>query len=481
MNNMKNTRLTRVSTSILVALTSFNAMAEVEDTDLNQALNQSFATDSLNEAQEAFYEQSSTKLHTFLYIRDREEKNENGHFTPQIENQTLQLALDYKSGYFHDVLGVDIWVNSNLKLGTTTGMSEILYYDFECIQKELEQCEKSYSALSVAALKAKFGGELFKVAVRGGYTRLNMGTIRSGWGLNPHAYRGAEAKISMGNFHFGYAIADQFKNDWDKKFRNMTNTWHQNRFEPDSVSEDGTPYNSGLSIDYIHSLGASYDFENGVIDLGYGEGKEYRKNWQALAKYSFDLGGATLNTAAFYHGGKYIAGDVSGISNPENEYYVALGADLIVDAFEFRLGLSNTHAPNSSSYNFRLTPWGNSDNRNSMQATSQIEDYNVDGTKAIKLGVSYNFKNFGIPGLNAGISTNYGWNILSDIKAKGSARTYDGTMKSVDWNIRYEFQKGDLKGLNVRLFPARFRSKNTNYKADRNDMKLMFLYSYDLK
>lgn len=129
------------------------------------------------------------------------------------------MAWDYKSGYFKDTIGLDLWANTNLKLGDTTGISEILYYDHECegnSSYDGKGCEKSYAALTIAALKAKFGDEDVGLAVRGGYTRINIGTIRSSWGLNPHAYRGIEAKAHFGNLVLGYAIADEFKNDWQK-------------------------------------------------------------------------------------------------------------------------------------------------------------------------------------------------------------------------------------------------------------------------
>lgn len=54
-------------------------------------------------------------------------------------------------------------------------------------------------------------------------------------------------------------------------------------------------------------------------------------------------------------------------------------------------------------------------------------------------------------------------------------------MQSLDYNIRYKFMDGGLEGLNVKFYPAYLRSEDTNYKADRNDMKLLFSYSYTAK
>ena len=467
-------RLSVLSLSISCALMTFNAQAELNP---NIVENQSIAAVDLSDAaKQAFYEDSKLNLHTFLYIRDREERAPGADFKPQIENQTLQLAFDYRSGYFNDVIGFDLWGSTLLKVGDTFGQSEILLYDYDCNNDGVggDACEKTNTSLNIAALKMKLGDEELGFAARAGYTRINMGTIRSSWGLNPHSYRGVEGKFSMGNLHLGYAWADQFKNDWSDKFKDMTNAWHQ-----------GDPSMSkAKKIDYIHSIGAIYELDNGVIDLGYGQGKDYRDNCQALVKYGFDLGSnMKLNTAFFYQGGKYIEGEVSKVQDAEVESYISLGADLKTGDFNFRFAYSQTDASSDpgGAYNFRLTPWANSDNRNFMQATSQIEDYNPDGTKAVKLGVDYNFASWGVPGLSVGLSGNYGWDVITDKNKKADDRTYDGTMYSIDYNIRYSFLEGDLKGLNVNFFPAYFRSEDTNYKHDRNDMKLMISYSLGIR
>lgn len=98
---------TLVCTSVLTAL--FAASAFAETLDPNDIRNQSAAAvDLATEAKQAFYDSSSSKLHSFLYFRDREERKEGESFKPNIENQTLQLAWDYKSGYFKDTVGLDI-------------------------------------------------------------------------------------------------------------------------------------------------------------------------------------------------------------------------------------------------------------------------------------------------------------------------------------------------------------------------------------
>lgn len=471
MNTINKAPLSLLSTSILVAMAALPVHAN--DNDPNDVLNQSAAALNLaDEAKQAFYEDSSSKLHSFLYIRDRQQKDDNGEYVPNIENQTLQLAWDYRSGYFKDTVGIDIWANTNLQLGDTTGQSEILYYDHTCENNpsyDGKACEKSYVAVPVASLKAKFGDDDTGLALRGGYTRINIGTIRSSWGLNPHSYRVSEAKAHFGDFVVGYAIADKFKNDWRKNFHDMTTTWHQNQHPGGK---------QGKIIDYIHTVGGIYKFDGGQIDLGYGEGKDYRTNWQVLGKYGFDMGDAKVNLTGFYHGSIRAETELTGLKDQETQSYVGLGANIKSGNFTWIAGLSATDTKGQEvGYNFRLTPWANSDNRNFQQTTSQLEDYNVDGTKAAKLAVNYNFADFGVAGLTAGLGANYGTNVRSSKIEK----EYDGTMHSLDWNLGYKFLDGGLKGLNVRLFHGMFRGSDVVHKQDRNDVKLLISYSLNLK
>jgi len=102
--------------------------------------------------------------------------------------------------------------------------------------------------------------------------------------------------------------------------------------------------------------------------------------------------------------------------------------------------------------------------RNFQQTTSGLDDYNADGTKAVKLAVNYNFGN-------------YGTNVRSSLTEK----EYDGSMHSFDWNIGYKFMDGALEGLNIRTFRSKFRGNDIVHKADRNDTKVLISYSVKLK
>lgn len=274
--------------------------------------------------EKAFYDEGKLNLNTSLYIRHRAVKDpatgKYGLGPAGIQNQTGNVAISYISGYYQDVIGFDFWGNANIKLGHTVGQSEILYYDYDCGEPgKFSPCEKSYMSVSVAALKLNLGdaGTNFKLAA--GYTPINSGTVKSSWGLNPHAFRGFDSALTLDKLRLTYAWADRFKNDWSRDFKLMTTAWHQNNSA--GLDDNGKTIKAGAIIDYIHTVGAVYNFGNTVLDVGYGEGKGYRRNWQAqVERHDTLTKDVSLQSKLFYQGARYIE-ELSKIKDPATEYY----------------------------------------------------------------------------------------------------------------------------------------------------------------
>ena len=433
--------------------------------------------------EKAFYDEGKLDLNTSLYIRHRAVKDPTtgkyGLGPAGIQNQTGNIALSYISGYYKDVIGFDFWGNANIKLGHTVGQSEILYYDYQCGQAgKFSPCEKSYMAVSVAALKLKLGEENANFKLAAGYTPINSGTIKSSWGLNPHAFRGFDGALTIDDLKLTYAWADRFKNDWSRDFKPMTTSWHQNNAA--GLDNNGGTMKAGKIIDYIHTAGAIYNFGNTVLDLGYGEGKDYRRNWQAQVERKDTLSNDfSLRSKLFYQGARYNE-KLSGISDPATEYYVGIGFSLSHHNTVWSLGYSQNYAPNTGDYNFRLTPWANSDKRDYQPTLSQLEDFNVSGARAVRLGVSYNFADFQLPELTLASAVTYGWHVVTDVSKTRGERQYDGKMTSMDFSARYLVADGPAKGLSFTLLPALLRTTDSNYKTDRNDVKFIVGYSMNV-
>lgn len=411
-----------------------------------------------------FWDDATLGFRLTYYGRDRNNhKPLGGIALGEIDVNAIGYGLDFRSGYAWGIAGFD--ASLALNLGSGDGNSEVLKYNF------VENKDSSSVSFREAALKFRFDTGSGHLSLRGGFTPIRVGTIGTSAGINPHGYRGVEAKWSIGDLELGYGWADRFHNDWDDNFREMTNRWHQNR--------DG--FSDGERIDYIHSLGARYTFgpdRRGFVDLGFGEGKGYRKNAQIAVFYPRGLrDGSTLNLTGYYIWGKYdetLAGDF--VSDPSNEYHFSASVSYAKGPWSFFAGYGQTEANDGLEMQFRLTPWGNSDNRNFIQTWAQLDDFVWDGERVIKLGVAYDLSDKVLPGLLVGANFNYGWNIES----------YDarGTIHATEFDLKLEYvpPSGSLKGWSFGVYPAWLRFENDEFygKYSRNDVKFIVGYNRTL-
>ncbi len=379
----------------------------------------------------------------------------------------LGLALDISSGYLWGILGFDFSFNSNLKIGPTVGQSEILFYDYATRQ------EKSEAMIGRASLKLKLGGDDNGFKANVGYTPIDVGTIGTSSGLHPHGYRGFDAKYIFHDFELGYGWADQFHNEWTTDFLPITTSEAQNQ----------PPFqNTGKRIDYIHSLGARYKFgpqKSGFVDVGVGQGKDYRNNQQVVAGYQFDLAKErAFNITGYYFQGQYIP-ELSGVANPSNEWHTSFGVNYHEGPWTFVAGYGKTHAPDSGELNFALAAYGNSDSRDFNQVSAQLDDYIWDGEQAVKLGVNYEIgRLINLPGLVTGVSYNYGWGLINR-NANGQV-IGRSKVSEIDTKLVYTVSEGVLKGVSAGVYAGWLRGDNDFYgKPPRNDVK--FILSYEIK
>ncbi|PRP72613.1 hypothetical protein BUE93_00850 [Chromobacterium amazonense] len=412
---------------------------------------------------------SETTLSAIYYGRDRQDQTP-GSNNGDIHVNALNLGLNFKSGYAWDHLGFDAAAHAALRLNNGLGWSEVLYHDVNDKSDPSEEGrgkDKSTAVLSQAALKFRQNADGQGLSARLGYTPISIGTMGTSGGLQSHAYRGFEGKYKFGDFEVGYGWADQFRNEWDNQFRDMTNKWHQNR----------APYNDGSKIDYVHSLGLRYAPKNWFVDVGFGEGKDYRSNYQIAASYTWQLGADSLTATGYYIGAKYKANGLYSldgkkpIADPKREWHASGSLSYTTGGLTLMGGYGTTHSPDSGEMNFRLTSWANSDNRNFIQTWGQLDDFVWDGTKVFKVGLSYDFGKVGVAGLSAGISANFASGM------KNGPNKADTKAEEIDFNVGYTVQSGFLKGASIGVYPAQLRTHGFSGKADRNDVKVIASYS----
>jgi hypothetical protein len=431
---------------------AFAAVDALEDDELTRGTTRPWRSEDVP----SLFSRSETTISTTFYSRNRHATDHAG----DIHVNAFSLGLDWRSGYVAGpwgFVGADLSGFANLRVAPGTGLSEVLYHDYR------DGVDQSYATLAQAALKWRSTAAGDGWQVRAGYTPISVGTLGTSGGLHSHAYRGAEVKYRVGGLEVGYGWADQFRNEWDNRFRPMTNAWHQNREQYDG---------SGRRIDFVHSVGIRYEANaDSYVDAGVGEGNRYRRNAQVTATRAWQLANSGTITATGYGlWGRYEAA-LGPVAAPRNEWHASGSVGYATGPFTASLGLGVTHAPDSGELNFRLTPWANSDNRNQIQTWGQLDDFVWDGTKVLKVAASYQIGSYvGMPGLAVGISGIQGWAMKNPGRGNTSAN-------EIDLSLTYDVKEGALKGVGFGIFPARLRTNGFYGKSDRNDVKLIASYS----
>ncbi|MGC0153364.1 OprD family outer membrane porin [Chromobacterium vaccinii] len=405
---------------------------------------------------------SETTFSALYYGRDRQEKQPGNSNAGDIRVNALNLGLNFKSGYAWNTLGFDAAAHASLRLNRGIGFSEVLYHDYNDASDLAEGGggkDKSDAVLSQAALKFRQHPDGQGFSARAGYTPIGIGVLGTSGGLQSHAYRGFEGKYKLGDFELGYGWADQFRNEWDNRFRDMTNSWEQGRT---NGSHPG-------KIRYVDSIGLRYAPDGAFVDIGFGEGKDYRRTAQIAGSYSWKLaGGDTLTGVAYYFQGKDLA--PLGLPNSQQAWHASASLSYASGGLTLMAALGKSRNPDGGEVNFRLTPYGNSDNRNFIQTWGQDDDFVWDGSRVAKLGASYDFSKRGLPGLSVGVSGNY----ATGLKNPGAP---DSKARELDLSASYTVQSGPLKGAGIGVYPAWYRSGDFYGKKDRNDVKVIASYS----
>ena len=449
------TRFQSLCFAILTTTCGASAGAEppaFEDDELTRGTAQPWRSEEMP----SLFSKSETTVSTTFYSRNRHATDHAG----DIHVNALSLGIDWRSGYAAGpwgFVGADVSGFTNLRVAPGTGLSEVLYHDYR------DDADKTYATLAHAALKWRSTATGDGWQVRAGYTPLSVGTLGSSGGLHSHAYRGAEVKYHVAGWEFGYALADQFRNEWDNRFRPMTNAWHQNRDQYDGTAS---------RIDYVHSAGIRYEAAaDTYVDGGVGEGKRYRRNAQVAATRAWRTGEhGTVTTTGYALWGRYQAA-LGPVASPANEWHASTSVGYASGPFTVSMGFGVTHAPDSREMNFRLTPWANSDNRNQIQTWGQLDDFVWDGARVIKASASYQIGPYiGVPGLAVGVSGIRGWAIKNPGRGDTSAN-------EIDLSVTYDVKEGPLKGAGIGVFPARLRTNGFYGKSDRNDVKIIASYS----
>ncbi len=406
----------------------------------------------------AFFTDATVSGGIYNLTRHRERRDApNGDFKENIYHSTTLANVDFSSGLINGMFGFDAGIFGTYDMWDTDSSQ---WSEFSLIDKD-GKIENGV-ALYKAALKMHVGD----ITLRAGYIQpTGPGVLGTNWSFVPGTYRGAEAVYSANNFTLAYMIADQYKNPWNYDVDNF-------------YMKDGT------EIDYVQSLGASYNFGNGVTTMiGYGGSKDF------IDQYKFKVAYDTADMHLSYH--FYAMGDDNGHSHSVNPietnnvfdgltYQHALVSKFIKDQWTFRAEATHTKSKGTES-NFAFRPTGYNGGFGKSQGAYEIwwdsrSDWNHNEEIAVFVGAWYDFMN----GWNAGASFAYGW----DGKSNDPAVT--DKLKEQAWNldVGYTIQTGALQGASVKLHYTDYDLKTNvnswsaafpNAFQDERDVKLMFM------
>lgn len=375
--------------------------------------------------------------------RDRKDVNEDKYKT-NLSHSTWNANLDFQSGYAADMFGIDIAAFTAIEMaenGDSGHPNEIAFSSSNKAYDEDWSGDKSGVSLYKAAAKFKYG----PVWARAGYIQPTGQTLLAPhWSFMPGTYKGAEAGA---NFDYGDAGALSFSYMWTNEYKAP---WH---LEMDDFYQN----DQKTKVDYLHSLGAKYDFKNDLLlEAAFGQAEGYIDQYFAKASYKFDIAGSPLSTSYQFYGtrDKVSDGSVNDIYD-STAWLQALTFGYKIGDVDLRLEGTWVKAEGQQGYFLqRMTPTYASSNGRLDVWWDNRSDFNADGEKAVFFGAMYDLKNFNLPGWQVGASYVYAWDAKPAEMATPDAY-YDPNYRlkesAYSLDAVYTLQDGRAKGTMFKL------------------------------
>lgn len=413
--------------------------------------------------------------------RDRKDVIEDKYKT-NLSHSTWNGNLDFSSGYAADLFGVDVALFTAIEMaenGDSAHPNEIAFSSSNKAYDEEWSGDKSGISLYKAAAKFKYG----PLWARAGYLQPSGQTLLAPhWSFMPGTYQGAEAGASA---DYGEAGLLSFSYMWSNAYKAP---WH---LEMDKFYQN----DKATRVDYLHSLGAKYDFKNNfILEAAFGQAQGYIDQYFAKASYKFDIAGRPLAASYQFYGARDKVSDGSG-----NDIYDAT-AWLQALTFGYRMGpvdlrLEGTWVKADGQQGYflqRMTPTYASSNGRLDIWWDNRSDFNANGEKALFVGAMYDLTHLKLAGWSVGASYAYAW----DAKPS-SAPTRDGyydpdyRLKESAYSLDaiYTFVEGRAKGATFKLHFTQYDNHSAipsygggygNIFQDERDVKFMFIAPFTL-
>lgn len=417
--------------------------------------------------------------------RDRKNVNEGNKYQTNLAHSTWNGNLDFQSGYVADMFGLDVALFTAIEMTENSASghpNEIAFSSRNRTYDEDWSGDKSGVSLYKAAAKFQYG----PFWARGGYIQPAGQTLLAPhWSLLPGTYQGAEAGAKFdyneaGALSFSYMWANEYKAPW----HTQTDHFYQN---------DRT-----TRVDYLHSLGAKYDFKNDLLLEGaFGQAQGFTDQYFAKASYKFDVAGSPLSTSYQFYGARDKAG-----KSTLNDIYDGT-AWLQALTFGYKVGqvdvrLEGTMVKAEGQQGFflqRMTPTYASSNGRLDIWWDNRSDFNANGEKAVFLGAMYDLGNWDLAGWAVGASGVYAWDARPAtwmIDGNGNRQSVaPNKIKESAWSLDavYTIQEGRAKGSQFKLHFTQYDNHSDipsygggygNIFQDERDVKFIAIVPFTL-
>ena len=386
----------------------------------------------------SFVDDSSLNIELRTHFHDRAEEGHDNVANTDYDERSSQWAqairADFSSGYFENIVGIDINAYYALKLGASNVDS---YTNPGVLPYDSEGDSSSYGKTGYAI---KFNLMDSGVAK---YGRMELDTPL----INDSDSRALPSMTEAFYADYNYEGLSVF-GVWATKGNGKT----QSGFEKYQTIDDKAKIND----EAVKSLGGSYDFGNGLdLSATYAQQTDFAKKYLTEVNYAVDLSGFGLSFGAQY--GQLstdgLIKDALKITNKDTKQ-TAWGLKAGATINQASLGLAYTKVEDTDLGEFAKGWIGGDDDTGYFGYNSiQYGDFNRKGQKAIGLSAGYDFA-----GVVDGLSVKAIY-VTSDFKSGND------TLDEKEYNIKVTYAVPQVKGLSAQLRYA----KNTKENAGQKD------------
>ena len=379
----------------------------------------------------SFIDDSTLNIELRNHFHDRGKKGHDGsdNYDSRSSQWAQAIRADFSSGYFENIVGVDINAYYALKLGASNiddyANPGVLPYDSEGDSKSYGKTGYAIKFNLMDSGVAKYG-------------RMELDTPL----INDSDSRALPSMTEAFYADYNYEGLSVF-GVWATKGNAKT----QSGFEKYQTTDD----KAKTSDEAVKSLGGSYDFGNGLdLNATYAQQKDFAKKYLTEVNYAVDLSGFGLSFGAQYG---QLSADGAYKTGKEDSKQTAWGLKAGATISQASLGLAYTKVEDTDLGEFEKGWMGGDDDTGHFGYNAiQYGDFNRNGQKAIGLSAGYDFA-----GVVDGLSVKAIY-VTSDFKSGND------TLDEKEYNVKVTYAVPQIEGLTAQLRYAHNTKENATQK-----------------